>query len=199
MELGDIRDLERFCMSWKAKAEEYDVNTLAGTFDQFFSLFVAYNNLYVAAARRLVQTGRIKAQDETDRKSATNHVVEYLGDERLARILRDSTGDHIDSICQLINDGTFFIHSMRKDDKPDHARDRKCLQDISYGDDKQYCTAVLDLIYTTRCSMFHGSKQYHQIQQSILIPMSSTLTCLIDVLTSALVEDLSEEDAKRWR
>jgi hypothetical protein len=75
MELGDIKDLESFCARWQTKAAEYDLNTLAGTFDNFFSLFVVYNRLYAATARRLVQTGRIKAQDETDRKSATGHVV----------------------------------------------------------------------------------------------------------------------------
>jgi hypothetical protein len=199
MELGDIKDLERFCKRWQSKADEYDLDTLAGTFDQFFSLFVAYNRLYAAAARRLTQTGRIKVQDETDRKSATSHVVEYLGSNKLANILRECTHDDVDRVYELIDNGTFFVHGKSRNDEPDHVRDRQCLRKIKNGDDKDYCTAILALIYTTRCNMFHGSKQYCQVQQSILIPMNSILRCLIDAVSSTLIQDLSEEDAKRWR
>jgi hypothetical protein len=148
--------------------------------------------MYDVAAHRLLQRGDIKENDATDRKSATSHAVHYIGANRLADRLRaPENSENVMRIYELIDNGTFWVHSNRKNNQPDYARDRECLQNIMAGADEEYCTAILDLIYTTRCNMFHGIKQYHQIQKLGLHPMAAILRSVIVELRFAIARDLN--------
>jgi hypothetical protein len=76
---------------------------------------------------------------------------------------------------------------LRGEPRPEE--DRKLLNNLR-SDNKQWkVSALLDIIYSVRCNMFHGHKGFDRVQIDILIP----LTILLDKLTTLLYERLSSD------
>ena len=77
-------------------------------------------------------------------------------------------------------------------DDPTESRpeeDKKLLEDLRSENEHRKVGALLDIIYSVRCNMFHGHKGFDRVQIDILIP----LTILLDKLTTLLYERLGND------
>lgn len=183
-----IESLQAFCQRWLEKADVYDRADLAGSFDAFFSVFVAYNALYTEVATRLMSSGMVNRSQQWDHIKATVHVALYLGPTQMANEIReDPKGrESVHEIVQLIKNGTFYIHIKRG--SPDRVKDSACIKGIEEGSEKEYCESILKLIYQTRCNMFHGSKGFVPKQPELLNPMTKVLRSVVRMLITSLNE-----------
>jgi len=184
-------NLKFFYEGWLKKASDYKTDILSDSFDKFFTVFVAYNALYNEAARRLVSSGRIRANDDRDKKSATVHAPAHIGHGRMANVIK---GDNIapsklKEITELIKNGTFCIHLNKQTGQPNHSEDMKHIKRIENGNDQEFCESLMILIYKTRCNMFHGGKEYNLIQLRILNPMTYVLELVAKELFHSLESD----------
>ncbi|MCJ7646057.1 hypothetical protein MUO65_04020 [bacterium] len=173
--------LKTFCEGWLTKAAGYNNSVLSDSFDKFFTIFVAYNALYNQVTRWLRKAGRIQTRKDYDYTSATVNVPSYLGHERMANLIK-SNGEcrtKVTAITKLIRDRTFYIHVVNGTGEPNYAEDRKHVNRIESGSDKEFCESLLTLIYKTRCNMFHGEKAYREEQLSILNPMTYVLEFIV--------------------
>jgi hypothetical protein len=185
----NLNELNDFCSRWLIKADSYDTNELSGAFDSFWSTFVAYNALYNEVEQLLIARGEVSPRGSGDKRSATVDVPVYLCHEDMARSLKNNPDliRNIQEFTQMIKDGTFYIHSD-KSGRPNYAEDRKCIKHIEAGSDKEFCEALMVLIYKTRCNMFHGNKEFHPIQARLLNPMTKVLRAVITQVRNLLIE-----------
>jgi len=171
------------------KASSYSKNDLRDSFDKFFTMFVPYNALYNEAARRLMSRGEISAKELFDKTSATSHVTRYVGEHRLASVIKLDAISHVNEITRLIRIGKFYIHLKGRTFLPDHEEDRKHLDRIETGTEQEFCESLLLLMYKTRCNLFHGNKEYLATQKLILNPMTETLRIVVNELLCSLERD----------
>ncbi|WP_322012703.1 hypothetical protein [Paraburkholderia sp. J12] len=80
----DIYAIGRFCDRWIEKADSYRSGNLEDLFDRFFTLFVAYNHLYSAAAisYRASLDERRAEMLRGDRREATTIMARLIGQPR---------------------------------------------------------------------------------------------------------------------
>ncbi len=181
-------DLKHFCNRWIQKADRYSNDTTEDVFDKFFSLYVAYNAIYSDVTLELIKAKKIGKKWTKDKVSATKNIPVYIGQDRLYTALQLMRSD-IDAIVELINNGTFHISTKEDNITPNTEQDKKFLFNIesnnetkgAYGQ-KKYNEAVLSLIYGARCNMFHGSKSFEPIQETLLIPMNNILEMIMKEL-----------------
>ena len=185
----NYNELDEFCRRWLQKADSYDTSVLSGAFDSFWSTFVAYNALYNEVVNLRISRNQVKPQDNGDKRSATVHVPDFLGHANMAHSIKDDpeSWENVNKFTRLIKNRTFYIHS-NKLGEPNYAEDRKCLRDIEDGGDKEFCEALMVLIYKTRCNMFHGGKKYHPDQAPLLNPMTKILRVVINQVLALLRE-----------
>lgn len=178
--------LSTFVTSWVAKANKYKDGKRDGAFDRFFSLFVPFNALYQAAVDRMISNDAIRESDVTDRRSATEYVITYIGAPLLQEHLHANCKEEIELIVKLIDEGTFYVSTCRKTGKPDHQADSIHTEGIKSNNSNHYCKGILELIYQTRCNMFHGSKEFTHIQIRLLKPMNAILNQIVKILLARL-------------
>lgn len=178
----------RFCWRWLAKAQQYDLSSLDGAFDRFFSLFVVHNRLYSHMARVLGQPAG------GDRKSATRLFARAVGHEVLRTALTEDEGQSdIQRLGQLIDpDGPFYLISTKGTDEPDADRNRDLRRRLECNEAKTKVEAVLEYLYLIRCNMFHGEKDFDNSQLAIIQPATRVLE---RVVRAGL--DKLEVDARR--
>jgi hypothetical protein len=184
-----IRGLQTFCQRWLEQADSYDTANLAGSYDAFFSVFVAYNALYSEVVTRLKSNDKVQPKDANDdNKNATLHVPLYLEPALTANEIRKDLHclTSVHEFIGLINDGTFYIHITRNPKHPDREKDRACIKGIEEGSDKEFCESILTLIHKTRCNMFHGSKEFCPKQPVLLNPMTVVLGTVVRMLIRSL-------------
>jgi hypothetical protein len=107
--------LQEFCQRWIDKSNNIDGNDLRDLFDKFFSLYVAYNRLYVEATHILNNRGNfnIDANDSfPDKNAATSYVLQYFGCRRLKNTLEedDDYTHHLNSLKNILRNN---ISSVR--------------------------------------------------------------------------------------
>jgi hypothetical protein len=183
------QDLRLFCERWLEKADIYREGDIKDCFDKFFTLFVVYNALYGETARRLIQNGTIKVNQDTDKKSATEHVPTYLGHSALAHAIKSDivTIQAVNDFVGYIERGDFYLHTNKSTGEADKSDDLKHVQKINNGSDKEFCESCLVFIYKARCNMFHGGKQFHPYQGNLLRPMMIVLSKVITELMRKLM------------
>lgn len=169
---------------WIDKASDYDEMNLSDSFDKFFTLFVAYNILYTETTKILVSEGKAKLNSfggVPDSEGATKNIVKYLDSNFLSRkLLEDS--QIIKAIADLnsVIPSKFYIK--------DTEWDRKRMDAINSNQYNRVAKAILELIYGVRCNMFHGAKEFTQMQKEILNPciviLEKVNKLLFDKLTS---------------
>lgn len=181
-------ELERFCSEWIARADQYPDASVEGCYDRFFSLFVVFNRLYAETTFELARRGSIRLQPGRplpDKEGATKHTLELIGvadfqdlcDTRLAGNIRD--------IAELVDEGRFFIKLSTPDGNPQPNKDRALIAGLRSSGEAQ-ALAVLDLVYTVRCNLFHGDKAFRPIQAELLRPTIAVLSGVIESLHNAL-------------
>lgn len=184
-----VRVILALCQRWLEKADKYDKADLAGSFDAFFSVFVAYNALYSEVTDRLISQDTLadRRENRFEVNKAAANVALYLGPTPMANEIRGDPKcrESVHEFVQLIKNKTFYIHITKKG-SPNRASDQKCVEGIEKGADKEYCESILKLIYYTRCNMFHGSKEFVPKQPDLLNPMTKVLRTVVGRLIISL-------------
>lgn len=184
----DIYAIERFCDRWIDKADAYRTDYLEDLFDRFFTLFVAYNRFYSAAAElfRANLDPRQAKLLQGDRREATNVMARLITQSRFTDAMKGVPA--IDDACQaistLLENHQFFLHNIRGTKEPDLARDEK----IADGLRKHNLLAVLECLYQIRCNIFHGEKDFAPRQAELLAPAITLLEAVVSLSREALHE-----------
>ncbi len=175
-------ELQDFYKRWRRKAHAYRAGTLQGCFDRFFTLYVAYNRLYAEvslsqARKHQHQLGRRDYYYTSDSYGAKDAVREYLGTDFLWNSFQNDPQcrNAIDAISTLIADEVFAIKLNRLYGTPQREKDLQLVNHLRHGNRFQRVQAVLDVIYSIRCNMFHGHKGFNQVQIQMLEPVTVLL------------------------
>ena len=173
-------ELITFCNRWLEKADKYTNDTTEDVFDKFFSLFVVYNAIYTEVTCVLKEKN--PQISTTDNKSATENIPKYIEEDILYNALKSSNETDINSIVELIENGTFHISTKIDRDNKNLSAIRNYHSTTRKTEQKEYNKAILSMIYGARCNMFHGSKGFDTIQKQLLIPMNNILEMIIKEL-----------------
>ncbi len=159
------------CRRWLKKASECDGAKLEGAFDRFFSLFVAFNAVYVY----------LSPNDDRDRQQATKLFPKVVGSDSLAEALDGNGGsDDIRKLSELIGPGGgFFLHG--KLGVPNRAHDEEVGRQLVSLDPTARVDAVLRFLYQLRCNLFHGRKDMAEEQRRVLVPANRCLERVVRV------------------
>lgn len=198
-------ELQNFYERWLLKAEEYQSDNLQDCFDRFFTLFVAYNRLYAELALSCMKRGVWRWDYVSDGLAAKSNVQSYLGNRYILHSLEDDGActTALSSVIDLVERKVFIIKLdglygarrffARKPDRFSSKRreaDSILLERLKSDRAEHKVHAVLDLIYSIRCNMFHGQKGYQDIQIQILVPV----TVLLKKIMSLLHQKMSNDD-----
>ena len=198
-------ELQNFYERWLRKAEEYRSDNLQDCFDRFFTLFVAYNRLYAELALSCAKRGVWRWNYISDGLAAKSNVRSYLGNRYILRNLEDNGActTALSSVIDLLErrvftiklDGLsgkrrFFTSKLDRLSKERRVEaDSILLERLNSNRTDQKVYAVLDVIYSIRCNLFHGQKGYDDEQIMILIPV----TILLRKIMSLLYEKMSQD------
>jgi hypothetical protein len=188
------QELYQFCERWFQKEQEYQNQDIQNYFDKFFTIYVVYNRLYKELTLSWVRIGKIKAKgfQVSDSAGAKEHVHNYLGTDVIWTAINN---DHnclrsVTSICALLENHVFYIKLDRLTGEPKPEEDQKLLDALNSGDHDKIVKALLDIIYSIRCNMFHGHKGFDRIQIDILSPVNT----LLEKITKLLFEKLANDN-----
>jgi hypothetical protein len=182
----DIYAIERFCERWIIKADAYRSDGIEDLFDRFFTLFVAYNRFYSAAAElhRATLDPRHKGMLQGDRKEATTVMARLIRQSRFTDFVNETPA--IAAACQaiseLLQNHHFFLHTFRGTNDPDLERDSK----LADGLRKHSLLSVLECLYQIRCNIFHGEKEFAPRQAELLVPALTLLETIVSTSSRAL-------------
>ncbi|MCU1266225.1 MAG: hypothetical protein JWM21_2543 [Acidobacteria bacterium] len=179
--------LKEFTRRWRAKARPHGEQSLRQSFDRFFTLYVVFNSLYAEATLCLARQGCVKIENRNhfpDAEAAQEYVVQYLGARHLLQELNNDSGTRaaLESIKALVCGGTFFfkLNMLTGAGQPDEDADLYCRL-TSTNKNAQAC-AILEILYSIRCNMFHGRKGFNEIQKDLLGPVNTILERIIEIL-----------------
>lgn len=193
-------EFEEFYNNWMAKAAEYGIGELRDCFDKFFTLFVVYNRLYAEVTFTLVRAGRIHRLRRDinnlgtmrkifpDRKAATQYLQQYLGSENIIDHLEsdDAAANALNTICNLLDNGRFYIKLDALTGERRRLEDERLLSNLRTTNSGFRASAILDLVYSIRCNMFHGHKSFQGVQIDLLQPVITILEKLIELIFQKL-------------
>jgi len=182
----DIYSIERFCERWIVKADAYRSDNLEDLFDRFFTLFVAYNRFYSAAAE-LYRTALEPQQArllQGDRREATTIMSRLIGQPRFVEAMNESPAVAVacKTIADLLENHHFFLHSVRYTHAPDIERDNK----LAVGLRNFQIFSVLECLYQIRCNIFHGEKEFTPRQAELLGPAVALLETIVQMSKTTL-------------
>ena len=153
-----------------------------------------YNRLYAELTLSLARTGKIQLPrfGFPDGRAAKEYVHNYLSTKDIWSNLQndDQCQQAVSTIRQLLENQVFVIKLDRLSGEPRPEKDKKLLEDLRSENQHRKVGALLDIIYSVRCNMFHGHKGFDRVQIDILVP----LTILLDKLTTLLYERLGSDD-----
>lgn len=193
-------EFQEFYNTWMAKANEYGIEELRDCFDKFFTLFVVYNRLYAESTFALVRMGRIfrlrrgtnntgtRRRNFPDRKAATEYLQQYLGSDHIMNQLEsaDNSVNALNKICTLLKEGQFYIKLDVYSGNRQRSEDEKLLRNLMSTCLGLRVNAILDLVYSIRCNMFHGHKGFREVQIELLQPIIVILKSLIEIIFQKL-------------
>ncbi len=187
-------EFEAFYSSWIEKAPAPQEVGLRSLFDTFFTLFVVYNRLYAETTFLLARKNEINISKRTnfpDGEAAKTYVLKYLGSLSFMQQIERSTEavGAIESIKNLLRTGAFNIklHMVTGDRQPE--KDLALLQELESRNTNTKAKAILDMLYSIRCNMFHGHKGFHEVQSDLLRPVVILLREVVGILHSKLQQD----------
>jgi len=182
---------------WLSKAESYaneELTSLNGrlsfsrggkledSFDKFFSLYVAYNALYFEGTRFLISQN-IPIEGKGDKASATKNIPIYVGQKELYEELIKYKSD-IEVI--IASTDKFYFATQRDNITPDFDKDNELISKIENSfnlteieKQKEFNIALLELIYYVRCNMFHGKKEFDEVQKDFLDSINNVLEMIV--------------------
>jgi hypothetical protein len=182
----DIHSIDRFCERWINKAEAYRSEDLEDLFDRFFTLFVAFNRIYSAAAEmsRDGLPSQLAVRFRGDRQEATTVMARLIKQSRFTDAIEHQPAIAVacQTISMLLQNQRFFLHSFRDRPGADVARDMRL------ADGLRGCAlmAVLECLYQIRCNIFHGEKDFAPKQAELLIPANMLLETIVSMSRETL-------------
>lgn len=175
------KETREFCKHWLVKAENYVPSQLQDAFDKFFTLFVAFNRLYVYTA---IVANQPNAREW---RKVQRIFPEIIGHEILWRALTSPPNDDLALMRDLIGpNGYFFLISGADANTPNQEANSDLHRRLG---DQSACVAVealLEYLYKVRCNMFHGTKAYHIEQLQLLEPCNRYLARIISTALDSL-------------
>ena len=180
-------EIERFCTEWLAKAAQYNDDNVEGCYDKFFTLFVVFNRLYAEATFELARQGQISISPNRslpDRKGATEYTFAFIGQTAFDHFFNEHLTAPVDALAMLIEQERFYIKLSILNGDPQRDKDLLLLRDLRSSGDTR-ALAVLDLVYSVRCNLFHGHKAFQPIQIALLKPTMTILYHMIRALQRA--------------
>jgi hypothetical protein len=185
-----------FCDRWLEKAGHYDGQDLSNRFDKFFTLFVVYNALYVETAvylhRKAKNEGRndykLEGDSFPDQAAATKYVLDFLTSRSLMDKLEGDgeCAQAISSLTELMEQKAFHIRLDPVWGKPLTNKDQELLASLKSDRRDEKASALLMLIYSVRCNLVHGRKDFSQHQDELLRPCILVLDRVINLLYQKL-------------
>ena len=182
-----------FYNEWLIKADNYNGQQLSDYFNKAFSLFTLYNKLYAEATFELARREEIILNNHfPDRRGATEYAPQFIGYENLYQIIITEQGcrECLQNLIERIGNHEFHIKLSMPYGEPQIEEDNELVTKLNSTDHVVKVGAVLDLIYSVRCNMFHGNKQFDQVQVDLLAPLTVILRCIIEALYAALQREL---------
>lgn len=183
--------LYRFCESWLKKAEAYNLEELSDCFDAFFTLYVAYNRLYVEVTFQLVNKGIIKIDTSDGKFPDTNAATRFLlkaidVEEIMAKINSNNNMKHaVSELIRLIHEERFHI-TLKPNGDAHRDKDLVLLKNLNSVKESKRMGAILEIIYLIRCNLFHGHKGYELTQRELLKPACIILNFLTEEILAML-------------
>jgi len=189
-------EFDKFYHSWIKKAGNYKTGNIRGCFDKFFTLFVIYNRLYAEATFVLARRNLINISKRTyfpDSTAAKTYVLQYITSNYFIQELENDqeTLIAIRNIKELINQESFYIKLDMVTGARNRARDLELLKNLKSKSKNKKAQAILDLLYSIRCNMFHAHKGFTEIQLDLVRPSIIILNKVISVLYNKLTQDHS--------
>jgi len=185
-----------FYRRWLNKANNYNTNDLSSCFDYYFSLFVIFNRLYAEATFLLARNGQINISRRTsfpDGAAAKNYVLQYMSSTYFLDSI-EATQDAVDgleAVKELIRNNRFYIKLNMVTGDRQLEKDEQLLKDLESRSKNKRASAILDLLYSVRCNMFHGHKGFNEVQVDLLQPLCCLLKRTIEILYEKLNKDNS--------
>lgn len=171
-ELKRILDMS---LRWRKKTRGYSKKTLDGAFDRFFSLVVSYAAI-TSAFYNPYEMG------SEDKKRFTEYPIQYLlGNNRIINKLTR----YVEEMSNVIHTTPFSIELWDRE-----SIDLEIWESADVSD-KDKIRTLLRAIYAMRCNLFHGDKNYEEIQFHLLTPTNECLRIIIKTLTKQLEKQLS--------
>jgi hypothetical protein len=185
------QEFKDFVRNWLNKADSIVLADLSTYFDKFFTLYVVYNRLYGEVTFTLSRAGQINISNRTsfpDRQAATSYVVKFVGSTRLiSTIDNDPEIAHaLDRVIKLIERGDFSIQLDMVTGNPQRQKDLELLSRLRSTSRDDRANAILELIYSIRCNMFHGHNGFNKVQIGLLDPSIVLLRRVIVLLSDEL-------------
>jgi len=192
---SEFRDFYR---RWTEKASKHGAANLSDYFDKYFSLFVAFNRLYAEATFILARQGEPKLEKRKsfpDADAAKTYVLKYLGSKYYLQMLEadQEVKQAIKEIKDLIRSHNFCIKLDMVKGNRQPEKDEELLKQLESGGFNPRAKAILDMLYSVRCNMFHGHKGFQEVQVALLKPLS----CILKATVEILYEKLERDDC--WR
>jgi hypothetical protein len=184
-----------FCRRWLDKAEQNCGDTLAETFDRYFTLFVVFNRLYVESFHARVRDGKIPPRKGglKDRDGATTEVLSFLGGQSIMAALRvgtnspDVAAEFIALLSGPAPSGRRFCISLKAPSgTPQPERDKALRKQLQSADADEQALGALRFLYAVRCNLFHGHKGFEEVQRDVLRPANEALKRITVLLLQRL-------------
>lgn len=180
-------ELVDFVTRWRNRANNDNETQLEAYFDKFFSLYIIYNRLYAEMTFGLARDGIItlgNSKQFPDKKAATQFIVQYLGAKALISEFDNDcrASKAAQDLVNLLNSGRFNIVLDPITGNPSTNDDRKLANELLSTNRAIKAKALVLLIYSIRCNMFHGHKGFDPVQKNILLPVNIILEKLVDML-----------------
>jgi hypothetical protein len=181
-------EFQKFIRSWLTKASNielsYELNTY---YDRFFTLYVVYNRLYAEATFILARNNQLNlsgVKSFPDKKGAINYVSQFLGSENIIRELESdpTVFKALKSIEEMIDRNDFSIKLHMVTGAKQREKDLELLASLRSTNRRIKAEAILGMIYSIRCNMFHGHKGFNSIQTRLLAPVLDILNKVIILL-----------------
>lgn len=177
---------ENFYQGWNEKLGFIQGDGISQIFDRFITAFVIYNFLYNQIPIWQIQHGHPVPQKVTDRKAASDYVVNFLGAENLLQRF-ENAGNAVDihSVIQLIQNEVYYINLNYGDRQRNE--DLRLLEELISNSSQKKSVAILKVIYYVRCNLFHGHKDFHEHQGDLLRPLINLLKTVNQFLFERLM------------
>ena len=188
------QEFESFYCRWLQKADNYSTDNISDYFDKYFTLYVIFNRLYAEATFILDRKNQIKLLRRTsfpDSCAAKSYVIKYLSSSHLIDKLENikETKDAIENLKKLINEEAFYIKLDLVTGNRQRDKDLELLKELNSRSTNKKAEAILDLLYSIRCNMFHAHKGFSEIQIDLLKPATIILRNAIEILYTKLQQD----------